>query len=98
MGNISLFIFHIEQEHRMGIGPQEFRHRSLCHDNYFVRFVRRASVMCQQGAANRWKNTKQGQKREGLIFQSECPESESFSRVALYSPSIRILPASSPWI
>jgi hypothetical protein len=81
MRDIPLIVFHVEQEHSMGIGPQEFRHRGLLHDNYIVRFVRRASVMRQQGATNRWKNTKQGQKHEELIFQPECPESESFARL-----------------
>jgi hypothetical protein len=61
MGNVAFVILHVEQEHGMGIGPKEFRHRSLLQDNYFVRFVRRTSVMRERGDANRWKNAKQGQ-------------------------------------
>jgi hypothetical protein len=51
MGEVAFVIFYVEQEHGMGIGPQEFRHRGLLHHNYFVRFVRRASVVCEHGAA-----------------------------------------------
>jgi hypothetical protein len=71
MRDISLSILQVEHEHGMGIGPQEFRHRSLRHDNDFVRLVRRASVMGIQGATIRWKAAKQGQRHEELFFQSE---------------------------
>src|SRR5579864_7202817 len=67
----------------MGIGPQEFRHRGLFHDNYFVRFVRRTSVMSERGDTNCWKNTKQGQKHEERAFQSVRSELESFAGAAL---------------
>ena len=60
MGDVSVVIFHVEQEHGMWIGPQEFRHRGVLHDNYFVRFVGGTSVMREHGDANRGKKTQQG--------------------------------------
>src|SRR5579864_2625213 len=79
----------------MGIGPQEFRHRGLFHDNYFIRFVRRTSVMCERGDTNCWKNTKQGQKHEERAFQSVRPELESFAGAALLAYRSKLLVSTS---
>jgi len=73
MGNVALVILHVEQKHGMGIGPQEFRHRGLLHDNYLVRFVRSTSVVCEHGAAQCWKNTEQGQRHEQLTQATSTP-------------------------
>jgi hypothetical protein len=69
VGGVAVVVFHVEQEHGMGIGPHEFRYRGLLHDHYFVGFVRRASVVGIQGAANRGKATEQSQKQEQLALQ-----------------------------
>jgi hypothetical protein len=58
----------------MGIGPHESSHRGLLQDNYFVRFVSRTSVMCEQWAANRYNHHEQRKRYQQFTFHPEDPE------------------------
>jgi len=47
MRDVAVVIFHVEQTMAWGLA-HESRHPWLLQDNYFVRFVSRTSVMCEQ--------------------------------------------------
>jgi hypothetical protein len=73
MCDVSFIILHIEFDQAVGIGPRKFRHRSLLEFRYLVR-VRRASVMCQQWAANNQKTNAQNERHQQLAFHSAPPK------------------------
>jgi hypothetical protein len=59
----------------MGIGPHEFRDRSLFEDNYGVR-KRRRSVMREHGAASTQNAHEQAKRQQQPTFHSEPHEPE----------------------